>query len=215
MDKAQAPQAVPRHFNMLRSYHLADLITLANAFCGMGSILFLMSWLISPERWRMNTAIWLLPAALVFDVLDGSVARWRHAQSVLGRELDSLADIVSFGVAPASLAFALGLRGAWDGLILVFFVGCGISRLARFNVTAETLSEGSATGKVKYFEGTPIPTSLVLVLILATCFWNDHVAEFIPLGAMALGPFTWHPLSILYLISGSAMISKTLRVPKP
>ena len=81
--------------------------------------------------------------------------------SVLGSDLDSLADVVSFGVAPAVLGFTLGLRGAWDIVILAYFVVCGISRLARFNVTAAALT--GASGKVEYFEGTPIPTSIVIV----------------------------------------------------
>ena len=96
-------------------------------------------------------------AALVFDVLDGRIARWRQTSSALGRELDSLADVISFGVAPAAIAYACGMQGLCDRVVLVFFVACGVSRLARYNVTAEALSEG--TGKVKYFEGTPIPTS--------------------------------------------------------
>lgn len=200
---------------MLRTFHLADFITLANAFAGTASILFCMSWLTNGESWRMTTALALLPLALFFDVLDGNVARWRQAQSVLGRELDSLADIVSFGVAPAVVAWSLGMRGGADGLILMFFVGCGISRLARFNVTAEQLSAGNSSGKVKYFEGTPIPSSLVLVAVLSGCFLMGAVGEQLPLGVVNLGPVAWHPASLMYFISGCAMISKTLRIPKP
>jgi len=70
---------------------------------------------------------------------------------------DSLADVISFGVAPAVIAYGCGMQGLVDRIILVFFVACGVSRLARYNVTAEQLSEGG--DKVKYFEGTPIPTS--------------------------------------------------------
>jgi CDP-diacylglycerol--serine O-phosphatidyltransferase len=93
-------------------------------------------------------------------VLDGYVARLdRSRQSTLGADLDSLADVISFGVAPAVLGFTLGLRGGWDMLCLTYFVVCGVSRLARFNVTAEALAD-TETGKVKYFEGTPIPTSI-------------------------------------------------------
>ena len=87
---------------------------------------------------------------------------------MLGADLDSLADIVSFWVAPAVLGFTLGLRGGWDMLVLTVFVVCGISRLARFNVTAEALSDSS--GKVKYFEGTPIPTSILIVMLLGAAF---------------------------------------------
>ena len=99
-------------------------------------------------------------------MLDGYVARLnRKRQSVLGADLDSLADVISFGVAPAVLGFTLGLRGGWDMVILTYFVVCGVSRLARFNVTAEALADVN-TGKVKYFEGTPIPTSIVIVAVL-------------------------------------------------
>ena len=98
------------------------------------------------------------------DLLDGYVARLdAKRQSRLGADLDSLADVISFGVAPAVLGFTLGLRGGWDMLILTYFVVCGVSRLARFNVTAAALAD-AATGKVKYFEGTPIPTSMLLVI---------------------------------------------------
>ena len=99
-------------------------------------------------------------------MLDGYVARLdKKRQSVLGADLDSLADVISFGVAPAVLGFTLGLRGGWDMLILTYFVVCGVSRLARFNVTSSALAD-ETTGKVKYFEGTPIPTSVLLVIIL-------------------------------------------------
>jgi CDP-diacylglycerol--serine O-phosphatidyltransferase len=147
------------------------------------------------------------------DILDGGVARARGESSPLGQELDSLADIVSFGVAPAVMAFSAGLRGEWDCLCLMIFVACGISRLARYNVTAPALA--AETGKVPYYEGLPIPTSLLLVtmvgILAATGNWQDEL----PLGVWsgALGSF--HPLSLVYLVHGCGMISKTLRVPKP
>src|SRR5262245_65321424 len=84
----------------------------------------------------------LAPLALIFDALDGHVARWRRKQSPMGRELDSLSDVISFGVAPAALAYAAGMRGGWDVVVLIYFVACGVSRLARFNVTADELSQG-------------------------------------------------------------------------
>ncbi len=109
------------------------------------------------------------------DVLDGRIARWRHEASPLGQELDSLADVVSFGVAPATMGFAVGLQGGWDALCLVYFVGCGISRLARYNATAAQLSD--ARGKVTHFEGMPIPSSLLVAMILAALAaagrWGD------------------------------------------
>jgi CDP-diacylglycerol--serine O-phosphatidyltransferase len=149
------------HFSMIRGFHLADWFTMANAFCGMGAVLIAMAYLSGENP---NGLLWgaaLVPAAFVFDVLDGRIARWRQSQSAMGRELDSLADVISFGVAPAALGFAAGLDGRWDGLALVYFVACGVSRLARYNITAEALA-ADASGKVKYFEGTPIPTSVLL-----------------------------------------------------
>lgn len=154
----------------------------------------------------------LLPVALFFDVMDGRIARLRNEASALGRELDSLADVVSFGVAPAVMGFAVGLRGAWDLVCLLSFVACGISRLARYNVTAETLSD--ARGKVKYFEGLPIPTSLLITALLAILFATGHPPAG-ALGKLALGPADLHLLALLYPLHGAAMISRTLRVPKP
>jgi CDP-diacylglycerol---serine O-phosphatidyltransferase len=201
------------HFSLLRSYQVADLFTLANACAGMASILAMMSYLLTPEPWRVNLAFGLLPLALGFDIADGVVARRHPRSSLFGQELDSLADVVSFGVAPVVIAYGLGMRGGWDALIFLFFVGCGISRLARFNITAAELSD--ATGKVRYFEGTPIPSSVGLVLILAGCFSMGAVGEQLPLGVVTLASVHWHPLSLLYLANGCAMISKTLRIPKP
>src|SRR4051812_24410412 len=151
-------QNTPRHFSMIRSFHLADFLTLANAACGVASIFLAVEFLASEATRDFLTAAALLPVALVFDVLDGRVARWRRTHSPLGRELDSLADVISFGVAPAALAFVAGMRGGWDCMILIYFVCCGVSRLARYNVTAESLSAGG--DKVAYFEGTPIPSSV-------------------------------------------------------
>jgi len=148
-------------------------------------------------------------------VLDGYVARLnRNRQSALGADLDSLADVISFGVAPAVLGFTLGLRGGWDMLILTYFVICGVSRLARFNVTAAALSD-SATGKVKYFEGTPIPTSILIVLILGLASYLGRIDDQLWFGAHQIGPALLHPLALIYGVSGSAMISATLRIPKP
>jgi CDP-diacylglycerol--serine O-phosphatidyltransferase len=132
---------------------------------------------------------------------------------MLGQELDSLADLVSFGVAPAVLAFGLGMRGGWDAVGLVYFVACGISRLARYNATASSLSD--ETGKVAYFEGTPIPTSLAIVALLGALAAYDRIGLALPGGQFELGPFVLHPLVLIYVVSGSAMISKTLRIPKP
>ena len=207
-------QAEParKHFSMLRGFHLADAFTLGNAACGVGAVFLAMAYMASQSLGHFLWAAALAPAAFVFDVFDGRIARWRQTHSALGRELDSLADVISFGVAPAALAFAAGLNGGWDCAVLIYFVGCGVSRLARYNVTAETLSEGA--DKVKYFEGTPIPTSVVLVGVLAWAAWQGHVGDALWGGAWAVGPWTLHPLVLLFALSGTLMISKTLRIPK-
>ena len=206
------PPTKPHHFSMIRGFHLADLFTLANASCGMASVFASMTYLVLPTIGIFTLAVALVPLALVFDTLDGRVARWRHAHSTLGRELDSLADVISFGVAPAALAFAAGMRGGWDRVVLIYFVACGVSRLARYNVTAEALSAGG--DKVKYFEGMPIPSSIVLVMVLAVAAFTDRLGTGLYFGSIDLG-LVLHPLVLMFAFSGSLMISKTLRIPKP
>ena len=109
----------------------------------------------------------LLPAALVFDVLDGYVARLdKKRQSVLGADLDSLADVISFGVAPAVLGFTLGLRGGWDMADPDLLRGVRRQPSGAVQRRPPSALADETTGKVKYFEGTPIPTSVLLVIIL-------------------------------------------------
>ena len=201
-----------KHFSMLREFHLADFFTLGNAACGVGAIFLAMAFMANQRVGHFLAAAALLPAAFVFDVFDGRIARWRQTQSALGRELDSLADIISFGVAPAALAFAAGMQGGWDAVVLIYFVCCGVSRLARYNVTAEALSEGA--NKVKYFEGTPIPTSVVLVGVLAWAAWQGHLGANLLGGSWTVLGCTLHPLVLMFALSGTLMISKTLRIPK-
>jgi CDP-diacylglycerol--serine O-phosphatidyltransferase len=199
--------SAPRHFSMIRSFHLADFFTIANGFCGMTAVFQAMAFLSTHERWRLDAAALLVPLALFFDVLDGRIARWRHQASPLGRELDSLADVISFGVAPAAIAFAAGLDTLLDAIGLTFFALCGLSRLARYNITAEALS--ADTGKVKYFEGTPIPTSVVPLGILMLAF---HRGTLYPVRLLGLD---FHLVALVFVVSGMLMISKTLRIPKP
>ena len=206
------PAGAPRHFSMLRGFHLADFFTLGNAACGTASVLLAMRFVGTQALSDFLWAAALAPAAFVFDVLDGRIARHRQTHSALGRELDSLADIVSFGVGPAALGWAAGLDGGWDALVLIGFVCCGVSRLARYNVTAESLSAGAA--KVAYFEGTPIPTSVLLTAVLAAAGWQGRIGEQVLGGAWPVGPFVLHPLVLLFALSGALMVSKTLRIPK-
>jgi CDP-diacylglycerol--serine O-phosphatidyltransferase len=206
------PLRVRKRFALIRELALADLITLGNAIAGMAAILLCLAYVEARDATLMWIVLGLFPVALVCDVLDGSVARWRHKSSPYGADLDSLADIVSFGVAPAVLGFTLGMRGGWDGVVLGYFVACGISRLARFNATADALMTDK--GKVSHFEGTPIPTSLMLVVVLAIAFATHRVHETLWWGEIRLGPWLLHPLVAIYAVSGSLMIS-TFRIPKP
>ena len=207
--------APKRHLSLLRSFTPADVLTIGNASCGTIAIFLCLDYVAADNRRFLWIAFFLLPLALVLDVLDGYVARLnRTRQSIMGGDLDSLSDVISFGLAPAVLGFTLGLRGGWDMLWLTYFVVCGVSRLARFNVTADALAD-AATGKVKYFEGTPIPTSIVIVAMWGIAFAIGRIDESLWLGAHRVGPALLHPLSLVYAASGSAMISGTLRIPKP
>jgi len=205
------PNSGPKPFALIREFHLADWFTLANAVCGTGALFSTMTYLETSDTRHVYFACSLVLAALIFDVLDGRIARWRQKTSTMGRELDSLADVISFGVAPAIIAYGCGMQGLYDRIVLAYFVACGVSRLARYNVTADALSEGS--DKVKYFEGTPIPTSIVLVGLLALAAWSGAVRENLWWGEVRLAGFTLHPFVLLFALSGSLMISR-LRIPK-
>ncbi len=198
---------------MIRSYTWADLLTLGNASCGTISIFACLSFIAGDQQAWLWTAFVLPIIAFVIDSLDGYVARIDSSrQSRIGADLDSLADIVSFGVAPAVLGYTLGLRGLWDTVFLTYFVCCGISRLARFNVTASALTN-AATGKVKYFEGLPIPSSIFLVGAMALLFWLGETGQTFWGGHLKLLHRDFHPFSLLFAVSGSLMIS-TIKVPK-
>ena len=157
---SSAPAPARKHFSMIRGFHLADAFTLGNAACGVGAIFLAMAYMRSQSLAHFLWAAALAPAAFVFDVFDGRIARWRQTHSALGRELDSLADVISFGVLPAALAFAAGLDGGWDCMLLIYFVCCGVSRLARYNVTAEALSEGADLRRWEHRVGSADRTGL-------------------------------------------------------
>jgi len=201
----------PRPLAMIREFRLADWFTLANAICGIGAIFSTMTYLQTDGIIHIYFACGLVFAALIFDVLDGRIARWRQKASLMGRELDSLADVISFGVAPAIIAYGCGMQGLYDRIVLAYFVACGVSRLARYNVTADALSEGG--DKVKYFEGTPIPTSLLLVILLGIAAFFGALHDNLWFGQIRLSGFLLHPLVLSFALSGSLMISR-LRIPK-
>ncbi|HYB99643.1 MAG TPA: CDP-alcohol phosphatidyltransferase family protein [Candidatus Limnocylindrales bacterium] len=206
------PAPPPRSGPMIREFALADWFTLANAACGAGAIFSMMTYLEVRQVLHIYFAGGLVALALLFDFLDGRIARWRRRASVMGRELDSLADVISFGVAPAMIGYGCGMQGLYDRLVLVYFVVCGVSRLARYNVTAESLAGGG--DKVKHFEGTPIPTSIFLVLVLVAAAASGAVGSELPLGMVEIAGFELHPLVLMFAASGTLMISR-VRIPKP
>jgi CDP-diacylglycerol--serine O-phosphatidyltransferase len=201
----------PKPFSMIREFHLADWFTLGNAVCGTAALFSTISFVQTGTVRHLYFAGALVFAALIFDVLDGRVARWRQSQSAMGRELDSLADIISFGITPAMIGYSCGMEGLFDRIILGYFVACGVSRLARYNVTAEELSGGS--GKVKYFEGTPIPTSFVVVCVLMFAGYAGAIGDHLWWGGITVMSHVLHPLTLIYGLSGSLMISR-LHIPK-
>ena len=111
----------------------------------------------------------------------------------------------------AMMAYACGMQGFFDRIALAYFVACGVSRLARFNITAEDMSD--ASGKVRYFEGTPIPTSVLLVAMLVVAAARDAVGPRLWWGGVEWMGLGLHPLVMLFALSGSLMISR-IRVPK-
>ncbi|KAJ7063233.1 CDP-diacylglycerol-serine O-phosphatidyltransferase [Mycena amicta] len=209
------------HFSLVRNFRLADLVTIMNGVCGSFSIFSSAHYLINNDVDRLWFALSLPVAGLMFDFFDGKVARWRKSSSLLGQELDSLADLISFGVAPALLAFVVGLRTLLDTVLLTAFICCGLARLARFNATVALVPTDEA-GKAKYFEGLPIPSSLALVGVLAFWTWNGWIEGQlgIPFGTRTLwgaagGQGEVHVVSFVFGGWAAAMVSKTLRVPKP
>lgn len=146
-------------------YLLPSAFTVANVFCGFYSI-------ISSIRGDLGLAGVLIGVAILLDTLDGRVARMANASSEFGKEFDSLADQVSFGVAPMVLAFQWGLnlwpRMGW--LIGFLFVICGAMRLARFNI------QQTATDR-RYFVGLPIPAAAGAIAALVYQFPDPMTSQ--------------------------------------
>ncbi len=132
-------------------YILPNLLTTGNLLSGFWAIISVFQ-----ERFYFAAVAILLAA--VFDVFDGKVAKLSGATTKFGMQYDSLADLVSFGVAPALLAFSWALRpyGKFGWLAAFLFVACGAIRLARFNVLA-------SAGETKYFKGLPIPVAAAMI----------------------------------------------------
>lgn len=204
-----------RHFSMIRNLHMADFITLLNGFSGFYSIISCLRFALTGQLHYVQRAHFFICLGLFFDFFDGRVARLRNKASLMGQELDSLADLISFSVSPAIIAFAIGFQSTVDTLILAFWVLCGLTRLARFNVSTNNIPKDE-TGKSKYFEGLPVPTNLVWVITMAVLVYRGQVFDKLPGGVFFGGSFAqFHKLSVLFLVQGSGEISKSLRIPKP
>lgn len=146
-------------------YILPNMFTLASVFTGFYSMLITLS---ADSAAELTTAAWLICISMIFDGLDGRVARATKTQSAFGVQLDSLADGIAFGVAPAALIYQWGLQqlGGIGTFIAFAFIACGIMRLARFNVTAS-----NSDGPALFFTGLPIPLAagtLVSVVLAHT-----------------------------------------------
>ncbi|KAL7008137.1 CDP-diacylglycerol-serine O-phosphatidyltransferase [Cystobasidiomycetes sp. EMM_F5] len=211
------------HFSLVRNFRAADCITIMNGVCGSLSIFNSGKYLLTSQRHYLWIGLVLPIAGAIFDLMDGKVARWRNESSMLGQELDSLADLISFGLAPAFIAFTIGLRSTSDIFILTTFVCCGLARLARFNATVALIPKDS-TGKSQYFEGVPIPSSLILVSCMAFLVGTDRIdgppvqGRGLPWGLVKPfidTPLEMHWISLIFAAWAALMVSKTLHVPKP
>ena len=154
-------------------YLLPSMMTVSNLLCGYASVVY-------STRGDFDTAAVLLGVAMVVDTLDGFFARLTHSQSAFGAELDSLADVVSFGVAPAILAFTWGLwplgRLGWAAGFI--YVTAAAVRLARFNI------QGMAVSDKRYFAGLPSPAAASVTA--ATVFLYPWGIQDVRIAALAL-----------------------------
>lgn len=204
-----------RHFSLVRNLHMADFITILNGFSGFYSIISCLRFALTDDSKYVQRAHFFICLGLFFDFFDGRVARLRNKSSLMGQELDSLADLISFSVSPATIAFAIGFRTTIDVLCLSFWVLCGLTRLARFNISTNNIPKDK-TGKSQYFEGLPVPTNLAWVFFMAYLVYKDWILTDLP------GPIYFkdsflevHSICFLFLLQGCGEISKTLRIPKP
>ena len=160
---------------------LADIFTVGNLCCGILSILLAID-----GNYGLSASLLFL--AVVFDVLDGKIAGLLHQKNLFGKQIDSMSDLVSFGVAPALLYYSMSSPGTLGIVVSLFFVSCGMLRLARYNI-----SEGTD------FVGVPITVNGVLFPILFLLFSRfPHSLNYWPM---------------VFLIQGFLMIS-TLKISR-
>lgn len=148
------------------AYLLPSMFTIGNMFCGYACVVFAM-------RGEFHTAAPFIGIAFIMDALDGRIARMTGATSAFGIQLDSLADVISFGMAPAILSFAWGMHqlGRWGWAIAFLFVAAAALRLARFNI------QTTASPDKRYFVGMPSPAAASVPA--ATVFaWPYQIQDF-------------------------------------
>src|SRR2546423_12321402 len=201
------PQPADASEPRLKIYFLPNLLTAGNLFCGFVALTKIVEADLSTGFQDIRFALGFILLACIFDLFDGRVARMGGVESPFGREFDSLADLISFGAAPAFLVHRIVLRDflpdrpevGW--FIASIYLICGAFRLARFNCLA-TMSSG---GGGKEFLGFPIPSAAGLVSSLTLLIIKLYENE------KNLGPWKWTPAVVLVFLS--AMMVSTVKYP--
>ncbi len=196
--------------DMGKVYFLPNLMTAGNLLCGFFALLYIFKYEKLEDFQYIKSAIWLILGAFAFDFLDGRVARMGGKESAFGREFDSLADVVSFGVAPAFLVYRIVLmefpKTGW--MVAAVFLACGALRLARFNVLS------MRTDSTKEFTGLPIPSAAAVVVSMTMfIMWLEEKDIVIPKGTPEHPLGKWRfALPILMLLLSALMVS-TVKYP--
>ena len=178
----------PRRVNK-GMYILPSLFTTANIGFGYYAILQVLQGGVV-EAWHFDAAAKAIGFAVLFDGLDGRIARMTGTTSDFGRELDSLADVITFGVAPALLAWTWGFRqldlggmglwarlGQFGGIASFFFLMAGASRLARFNITNNPEPSNPGRPGKKYFVGMPIPAAAGVIAAVVHFSYGEPITS--------------------------------------
>jgi len=191
----------------LKIYFLPNLLTAGNLFCGFVALTKIVEADLSTGYQDIRFALGFILLACIFDLFDGRVARMGGVESPFGREFDSLADLISFGAAPAFLVHRIVLRDFYPErpeigwFIASIYLICGAFRLARFNCLAAMSSGGGG----KEFLGFPIPSAAGLVSSLTLLIIQLNEKE------KDLGPWRWAPAVVLVFLS--AMMVSTVKYP--
>jgi len=209
MESSSKPAGSDGAETKLKIYFLPNLLTGGNLFCGFVALTMIVEAdLASGDFHSIKMAMFFILLACFFDLFDGRVARMGGIESPFGREFDSLADLVSFGVAPAFLVHRVVLKDAfgpehqeWGWFIASIYLICGAFRLARFNC----LAAEPASGGGKDFLGFPIPSATGLVASLTLLIIQLNEKD------KSLGPWKWVPAAVLLFLS--AMMVSTVKYP--